>query len=98
MTTGVSKRGASTACRGLSHSRARPGARFLWLTITAAAYGDLKPGTCTIRGGTPEPFDLLRYHLFFPIDHVSAYRLEVQFEMEGLGVGEQVIRAASLLH
>ena len=76
----------------------RPGARFLCLTIAAAAYGDLTPGTCTIDDGPPEPFDLSCDHLFFPIDHVSADRLEVRFEMEGLGAGELVIRAASLLH
>jgi hypothetical protein len=75
----------------------RPGARFLCLMIAAAAYGNLTPGTCTISGGPPEPFDLSCDHPFFPIDHVSADRLEVRFEMEGLGAGELVIRAASLL-
>ena len=62
----------------------RHGARFLCLMIAAAAYGDLTPGTCTISGGPPEPFDLSCDHLFFPIDHVSADRLDVCFEMEGL--------------
>ncbi|MCY2954626.1 MAG: hypothetical protein NTU53_22070 [Planctomycetota bacterium] len=75
----------------------RPGARFLGLTIAAGAYGDLTPGTCAINGGPPEPFDLSCDHLFFPIDHVSADRLEARFEMEGLGTGELVIREASLL-
>ena len=45
-----------------------------------------------------EPFDLSCQHLVFPIDHVSADRLEVRFEMEGFGAGALVIRAASLLH
>ncbi len=76
----------------------RPGARFLHFTIAGAAWGDdFTPGTCTINDGPPEPFDLSGEHLLFPLDHVSADRLDVRFEMDGLGAGKLVIRAASLL-
>jgi hypothetical protein len=76
----------------------RPGARFLHFTIVGAGWGDdFTPGTCTINDGPPEPFDLSGEHLLFPLDHVSADRLDVRLEMEGLGAGKLVIRAASLL-
>lgn len=76
---------------------ARPGARFLCLTIASAGWENLTPATCGINGGPPEPFDLSGDHRFFPLDHVSADRVKVRFEMEGLGTGELVVRAASLL-
>jgi hypothetical protein len=76
----------------------RPDARFLRFTIAGAAWGDdFTLGICTINDGPPEPFDLSGEHLLFPVDHVSADRLDVRFEMEGLGAGRLVIRAASLL-
>ena len=85
----------------------RPGARFLWLTYGSTAWEDLTPGTwhledltpgtCTINDGPPEPFDLSGENLLFPVDHVTTDRLDVRFEMDGLGAGKLVIRAASLL-
>ena len=75
----------------------RPGARFLGLTCRSTAWEDLTPGMCTINDGPPEPFDLSGENLLFPLDHLSADRLDVRFEMEGLGAGKLVIRAASLL-
>jgi len=76
----------------------RAGARFLRFTIAGAAGGDeFTPGTCTINAGTPEPFDLSGDHLVFPLDQVAGERLDVRFEMDGLGAGKLVIQAASLL-
>jgi len=75
------------------------GSRFLCFAIEGkgSEHNDFTFGTCKINDGQPEPFDLSCDHLFFPLNHVFADRLDVRFEMEGFGNRKLVIRGASLL-